>query len=369
MGAERESPESAVARALSLLTAFTFVDPVLGVSELGRRVQVAEEHRASVAEHPGQGGLRRTHARRAVSTEPQAVRDRPGGRQQPGPSPGRSRAVGEAAQRQQRGDPSGGAVGPRRRLPRPARKPADDGTVHQGRAGAAPPTRRRRARSCWPSARRPMSTTPSPVAFPVSARARSPPALGLNQALAEVRKAGYAVSTDEAAPGVVSIAAPIFDRARGMRGVGIGRRPAHPHAGRASRPARTHGGEDRRGDLQGARQRPGIDPLTIDTPSSDVDGSRHNLVGSPSTNDSHVPQSPLSQPRRGRSYLARNRMANSADMSDHVANEKCRPSISKVTSRSKGFSPGSQSPIHSTTLFAIQVRPVSRSPERQLGGR
>ena len=34
----------------------------------------------------------------------------------------------------------------------------------------------------------------------------------LNQALAEVRKAGYAISTDEAAPGVVSIAAPIFDR-------------------------------------------------------------------------------------------------------------------------------------------------------------
>jgi DNA-binding IclR family transcriptional regulator len=35
----------------------------------------------------------------------------------------------------------------------------------------------------------------------------------LNQALAEVRKAGFAISTDEAAPGVVSIAAPIFDRA------------------------------------------------------------------------------------------------------------------------------------------------------------
>jgi DNA-binding IclR family transcriptional regulator len=34
----------------------------------------------------------------------------------------------------------------------------------------------------------------------------------LNQALAEVRKVGYALSTDESAPGVVSIAAPIFDR-------------------------------------------------------------------------------------------------------------------------------------------------------------
>ncbi len=34
----------------------------------------------------------------------------------------------------------------------------------------------------------------------------------LNQVLAEVRKAGYAISTDESAPGVVSIAAPIFDR-------------------------------------------------------------------------------------------------------------------------------------------------------------
>jgi DNA-binding IclR family transcriptional regulator len=34
----------------------------------------------------------------------------------------------------------------------------------------------------------------------------------LNQALADVRRAGYAISADEAAPGVVSIAAPIFDR-------------------------------------------------------------------------------------------------------------------------------------------------------------
>jgi DNA-binding IclR family transcriptional regulator len=33
----------------------------------------------------------------------------------------------------------------------------------------------------------------------------------LDHALADVRKAGYAISTDEAAPGVVSIAAPIFD--------------------------------------------------------------------------------------------------------------------------------------------------------------
>ena len=40
MAAARESPESAVARALSLLTAFTFTDPVLGVSELGRRVHL-----------------------------------------------------------------------------------------------------------------------------------------------------------------------------------------------------------------------------------------------------------------------------------------------------------------------------------------
>lgn len=34
----------------------------------------------------------------------------------------------------------------------------------------------------------------------------------LNQALAEIRKAGYAISTDESASGVVSIGAPIFDR-------------------------------------------------------------------------------------------------------------------------------------------------------------
>ena len=84
---------------------------------------------------------------------------------------------------------------------------------------------------------------------------------------------------------------------------------------------------------------PGIDPLTIDTPSSDVDGSRHNRVGLPSSNDSHVPQSPLSQPRRGRSYLARKRIANNAETSDHVANEKLWPSISKATSRSKALLP------------------------------
>jgi IclR family pca regulon transcriptional regulator len=34
----------------------------------------------------------------------------------------------------------------------------------------------------------------------------------LNQALAEIRKVGYAISSDESAPGVVSIGAPIFDR-------------------------------------------------------------------------------------------------------------------------------------------------------------
>ena len=48
-----------------------------------------------------------------------------------------------------------------------------------------------------------------------------------------------------------------------------------------------------------------------------------------------MPQSPDSQPRRGLSYFARNRMANNADTSDHVANENRRPSISKETSRSK----------------------------------
>ena len=50
-----------------------------------------------------------------------------------------------------------------------------------------------------------------------------------------------------------------------------------------------------------------------------------------------MPQSPDSQPRRGLSYFARNLMANSADTSDQVAKENCRPSISKETSRSKAL--------------------------------
>ena len=179
----------------------------------------------------------------------------------------------------------------------------------------------------------------------------------LNQALAEVRKAGYAVSTDEAAPGVVSIAAPIFDRIGTCVAVGLGRRTADPHAGRSSRSTGANGGADRCRDIEGAGQRPGLDPLTIDTPSSDVDGTRHNRVGSPSTSDSHVPHRPLSQPRFGLSYFARKRIANKADTSDHVANEKWWPSISNDTSRSNDLLPW-------LTDTRLTVRAVVHSPIR-----
>ena len=52
----------------------------------------------------------------------------------------------------------------------------------------------------------------SPAACRVSARGRSRPADALERALAEVRADGYAVSVEESAPGVASVAAPIFDR-------------------------------------------------------------------------------------------------------------------------------------------------------------
>ena len=72
-------------------------------------------------------------------------------------------------------------------------------------------------------------------------------------------------------------------------------------------------------------------------PSSAVDGSRHNLAGSPFTKDSHVLHSPVSHPRCGRGCLARYRTAHSAETSDHVANVWATPSISNATVASCGF--------------------------------
>ena len=100
----------------------------------------------------------------------------------------------------------------------------------------------------------------------------------LNQALAEVRKAGYAISADEAAPGVVSIAAPIFDRIGScVASVSVAgpliRMPSERHDQLVRMVVRTAA------EISlSPRQRPGRDPLTIETPSSDVDGNRHSRV-------------------------------------------------------------------------------------------
>jgi hypothetical protein len=59
-------------------------------------------------------------------------------------------------------------------------------------------------------------------------------------------------------------------------------------------------------------------------PSKLVEATWHKRVGTPSTVDSQVPQVPASQPRFGRSQWARKWIAQSADMSDHVANETSR---------------------------------------------
>jgi hypothetical protein len=52
-----------------------------------------------------------------------------------------------------------------------------------------------------------------------------------------------------------------------------------------------------------------------------VEGMMQSRRRVPSTSDSHVPQSPISQPRLGRSDFAKKRIAHSADVSDQVANE------------------------------------------------
>jgi DNA-binding IclR family transcriptional regulator len=208
----RETPESAVARALALLTAFTFADPVLGVSELGRRVRLPkstvhrllsilvregfvertadERYRLSlklyeigqevvssrVLRQVGHVPLEKLHndsneaAHLAVLSGPDVVYlDRL-------ESPQMMGLFTKVGRRRSAHATSSGKV----LLAYGSQADVDD-AVAAGLARLGPRTITNRTR--------------------------------LNHALAEIRKAGYAISSDESAPGVVSIGAPIFDGA------------------------------------------------------------------------------------------------------------------------------------------------------------
>ena len=211
MAAKRESPESAVARALSLLTAFTFTDPVLGVSELGRRVKLPKStvHRL-LSILVAEGFVERTPDERyrlslkLYEIGQEVVSSRV------------LRQVGHVPLEKLHNDSneathlavlSGPDVVYLDRLESPQMM------------GLFTKVGRRRSAHATSSGK--VLLAFGSQADVDDAVAGGLPRLGprtittrtrLNQALAEVRKAGYAVGTDEAAPGVVSIAAPIFDR-------------------------------------------------------------------------------------------------------------------------------------------------------------
>ena len=211
MAAKSESPESAVARALSLLTAFSFVDPVLGVSELGRRVKLPKStvHRLlSILVQEGfverTAGDRYRLSLKLYEIGQEVVSSRV------------LRQVGHVPLEKLHNDSneathlavlSGPDVVYLDRLESPQMM----GLF----------TRVGRRRSAHATSSGKVLLAYGSQADVDDAIAAGLPRLGprtittrtrLIQALAEVRKAGYAISTDEAAPGVVSIAAPIFDR-------------------------------------------------------------------------------------------------------------------------------------------------------------
>ena len=288
MAAERETPESAVARAFSLLTAFTFTDPVLGVSELGRRVKSAEEHGASIADIlVTEGFVERTPDERyRLSLKLYEIG-------QEVVSSRLLRQVGHVPLEKLHNDSheaahlavlSGADVVYLDRLESPQMM------------GLFTKVGRRRSAHATSSGK--VLLAFGSQADVDDAVAGGLPRLGprtittrtrLNQALAEVRKAGYAISTDEAAPGVVSIAAPIFD--------------ASAHASQPCPSAgpliRMPAGASRLswcGWWCGQRRRsPRRSSATRPRSADDRDaverrrGHRHSLVGSPSTNDSQVP--------------------------------------------------------------------------------
>ena len=210
MAAQRDSPESAVARALSVLTAFTFSDPVLGVSELGRRVKLPKStvHRL-LGILVDEGFVERTPDDRyrlslklyEIGQEVVSTRV--------------LRQVGHVPLEKLHNDSneaahlavlSGADVVYLDRLESPQMM------------GLFTKVGRRRSAHATSSGK--VLLAFGSQADVDDAVAAGLPRLGprtittrtrLNQVLAEVRKAGYAISTDESAPGVVSIAAPIFD--------------------------------------------------------------------------------------------------------------------------------------------------------------
>jgi DNA-binding IclR family transcriptional regulator len=207
----RDTPESAVARALSLLTAFTFAEPVLGVSELGRRVQLPKStvHRL-LGILVEQGFVERTvDERYRLSLKLYEIG-------QEVVSSRVLRQVGHVPLEKLHNDTheathlavlSGPDVVYLDRLESPQMM------------GLFTKVGRRRSAHATSSGKV-LLAFGSQADVDDAARAGLP-RLGprtitsrtrLSQALAEVRKAGYAVSSDESAPGVVSIAAPIFDR-------------------------------------------------------------------------------------------------------------------------------------------------------------
>jgi DNA-binding IclR family transcriptional regulator len=207
----RESPESAVARALALLTAFTFTDPVLGVSELGRRVKLPKStvHRL-LSILVDEGFVERTPDDRyrlslklyEIGQEVVSTRVL----RQVGHVP-LERLHNDSSEAAHLAVLSGADVVYLDRLESPQMM------------GLFTKVGRRRSAHATSSGK--VLLAYGTQADVDDAVAAGLPRLGprtittrtrLIQTLAEVRKVGYAISTDESAPGVVSIAAPIFDR-------------------------------------------------------------------------------------------------------------------------------------------------------------
>ena len=88
----------------------------------------------------------------------------------------------------------------------------------------------------------------------------------LERALAKIRVDGYAVSVDEAVPGVVSVAAPLFDGARRLHRRDVGGRSRQPDAAREGRPLRAARGP-RRGQRRPREGRPvSVSDASVRTP-------------------------------------------------------------------------------------------------------
>jgi DNA-binding IclR family transcriptional regulator len=201
-----------VARALSVVTAFTFADPILGVSELGRRLQLPKStvHRL-LSILVSEGFVERTPDERyRLSLKLYEI-----GQQVV--SSHVLRQVGHVPLEKLRND-SGEAAH------LAVLSGAD--VVYLDRFESPHMmglfTRIGRRRSAHATSSGKVLLAFGSHADVDDAIAAGLPRLGprtittrtrLNQALAEIRKTGYAISSDESAPGVVSVGAPIFDRA------------------------------------------------------------------------------------------------------------------------------------------------------------